>query len=652
MIQIRKIQFSAGHQDILREVNWNITPGTHAALVGPNGAGKTTLLRIICGEHEDYKGDIIIPSGQTIGYLPQEERAVESGEILNLVIGGHKEAAELELRLFDINHRLKSHPADEKKLLNQLGHLEDRYRNLGGYDLEFKARSILSGLGFKEEEFHRNIGEFSGGWRMRVYLSRILVSNPDILLLDEPTNHLDLQSLEWLEQYLQVFAGTVVMVSHDRFFIDRLAREIVELNRGKIICYKGNFQAYEKQKEENDRLLHKQFEEQQAEREKMQRWIDRFRYKATKAAQVQSRIKQLEKMELIEIPPPLPQINFRLECGVSSYKDVFKGQGIDFKYDQDWIFKDINLDIYRGDRLSLVGVNGAGKTTLTKLITGNLIPQKGEISIGKRVQFGYYAQHQIDNLDLDLTVLQHVMKQSGYSEARIRNILGVFMFSGEDVFKKIKVLSGGEKARLTLAGILANPSNFLIMDEPTNHLDMTSKKALEEALLKYEGTLLLISHDRYFLDRLISRVVEVKDGGLKVFEGNYSAYLGKRQQITAKSMDNDLDNDNLQVRKSKDQKRLAAEIRQASSKKRNRLKRNIEEQEGKIHEFEVLKEDIEAKMASKEIYENPVKSADLSRQYQDVNKTLTVLYSDWEKCQIEYEKLLQTIDKMILEAVN
>ncbi len=643
MLQIRELSYSIGDRILLSDVNWVIKPGKRAALIGPNGTGKTTLFKILIGKLKNEAGDIFRPKDYRIGYLPQEEITFGKDSILESVLEGNKEIVELEKKIAELQEKLKNHEIKQEDILKRLGDFEHRYEILGGYRLEAEAKAILSGLGFENKDFNSSISQFSGGWRMRVYLARLLIQNPDLLLLDEPTNHLDLPSLEWLEQYLLNFPGSMVIVSHDRFFIDRLAHEIYELERGSLTHYPGNYHFYENKKEQNLILLHKKCEEQKAEREKQQKFIDRFRYKNTKATQVQSRIKQLEKLEKIDLPTPPPTLNFKLTTEIQSYKDVLKINQMSFRYKENWVLQDVNLSVYRGDRIAMVGVNGAGKTTLTRLMVGQLNSQKGEVGIGKRVTVGYYAQHQVDTLDLDSTVYGEVESiVSTHNIPRVRNILGVFQFSGEDVYKKIGVLSGGEKARVSLAKILLSPVNFLIMDEPTNHLDMTSKEALEIALKDYDGTLIIISHDRYFLDKLVNRVIEVKDHGLTEYEGNYSDYLRLRE---LKPDDKNFEPEtktNLKssTKKNKEQKRLEAEARQLISKERNRLQKEIDFLELNIAKLENRKSELERILADPTTYKQGLLAVNSQMEFKEVQKELSDSYEKWEEAQGKLDELL------------
>ncbi len=645
MLQIQQLSYSIGARQLLDGVDWIIQPGKRVALIGPNGAGKTTILRILSGDIEEYHGSIVKAKDYKIGYLPQEEIALGAGSILSIVLKGQKEALAIEQKLAQLHEELNAPHANHETLLQQVGELEHRYDALDGYRLESSAKSILAGLGFSETDFHRHLSEFSGGWRMRVHLARLLLQKPDLLLLDEPTNHLDIPSLEWLESYLLSFEGSIVIVSHDRFFIDRLAQAIHELDRGKLEFYAGNYHFFEQEKAQRLELQQKKWDEQREEREKQERFINRFRSKATKAKQVQSRIKQLEKMEVVDMPPPPPKpINFQIKVDVPSYKDVLHIDNISFRYDTEWVLQNASLHLYRGEKLAMVGVNGAGKTTLTRLIAKELTPQEGTVTVGERVKLGYYAQHQVDTLNLNATIYDEVFSTAADSHRpRVRDILGMFQFSGDDVYKKIGVLSGGEKARVSLTKILLSPVNFLIMDEPTNHLDMMSKEALEHALLHYDGTLILISHDRYFLDKLVSRVIELKEKRLTEFAGNYSYYLQKRDSEPEEFVPHHATQHPAvmsDARRNKDQKRTEAESRQSISKERNRLKRIVSDMEKQVEKGETRKQQIELDMANPNTYQDKEKIVLLQKEYATLKKDLEDAYRHWEEAQFELEELL------------
>ncbi|MHB2151050.1 ribosomal protection-like ABC-F family protein [Calditrichota bacterium LG25] len=654
MLQINDLSYEIGERKLLNNVSFTVHPGQKIGLIGPNGAGKTTLLRILAGELKPLSGSILTPRGYKIGYLPQEQVAFGVGSLLGAVLEGHAEIQQMEMQIHEIQSQLTGNDAHNARLLKKLGELQDRFSLLGGYELESEAKKILMGLGFKESDFFRPLKEFSGGWRMRAYLAKILLIKPDLLLLDEPTNHLDLPSLEWIEGFLKTFTGSLIIISHDRYFLDRLAQIIAELQHGQLTLYHGNYHFYEQEKAKRQEQLVKQWEEQQAEIQRIQRFIDRFRYKATKAAQVQSRIKKLEKLERIELPEEDKFIRFKIRAAVQSYKDVLQIENLFFRYleNQPWIFQGVDFRLYRGQKIALVGPNGVGKTTFTRLITGELKPTQGKIQAGQRVKISYYAQHQVDALNLDSTVMEAV-QQSAAPEfsGKERDILGIFGLSGDAVEKPIKVLSGGEKARVSLAKILLSPANFLIMDEPTNHLDLKSREALEFALNDYDGTLLLISHDRYFLDKLVQKVVEIKDGKLYEYEGNYSDYLrlkevrvfiGAKEKSAAEQKSESKKNVG---RKSKEQKRQEAEARQKISRQRKKLAAEIEQLENQIEQAEAQKADLEKQLADPTTYQNSARAVELQKTYKQLQENLTAWETRWEEAQLALEALLAELEK-------
>jgi ATP-binding cassette subfamily F protein 3 len=651
MLQLNNISFSFADVELLKNVNWVINPGKRIALIGKNGAGKTTLLRIINSMINDYSGKINKPKEYIIGYLPQEEVAVGKGSPLVIVLSGQKKIAELESETININSILESDDLDQKQqsdLIDKLGKLEQEFSLLGGYKIEADAKKILAGLGFKNDDFKRNIEEFSGGWQMRVYLAKLLLQKPDLLLLDEPTNHLDFSSLEWLEDYLISFEGSTIFVSHDRYFIKKLAQEIAEIENGILTHYPGDMNFYQNKKSlVKEQLLHKT-EQIKEEREKLERFINRFRYKNTKAVQVQSRIKRLEKLEEIEIPSEQKRIQFDIDLPIKSYKEVCICRDLSFKYDNDWVFEKVNFTIYRGEKIALVGDNGEGKTTLTKLIFGDLTPLTGKLKIGQNVISGYYAQHQIDSLNLNNSVLKEVSLTAADSlRTKLRDILGLFQISGDDVDKQIGVLSGGEKARVSLAKILLSPVNFLIMDEPTNHLDTNSKEALEDALQNYEGTVLLISHDRYFLDKLVSRVLELKDGQLNQYEGNYTDYLHFKkintfqedpQKVVIKTSLNESS-----IKNTKERKKREAQLRQSISGERKELEKIITHLEKEIENLEAEKIELENQLGDPKIFKDEHKSKIANQRYLQLKKDLPIFYEKWDKAQKNLDILLDSI---------
>mgnify|MGYP006277677509 CR=1 FL=1 len=641
MLHLKHISYEIGERLLLDDIDWIITPGTRLALIGPNGAGKTTLFRIITGQLPPKLGAILKPKQFTIGYLPQEEISIEQNTILDSAMLGKSHILDLAKTIESLRENVSQNNG-HAKTLEKLGTLEHEYEISGGYTLEAEAKAILTGLGFSPNELQRSLHELSGGWRMRVYLARLLLMNPDLLLLDEPTNHLDLPSLEWLEQYLLQFPGSIVLISHDRYFIDRLADEIYDLRGAKLHHYAGNYHFYEQQVKKERDLLLKKAEHLQKERKHQQEFIDRFRYKNTKASQVQSRIKMLEKLEDVDIESEQQELSFHIHVDTKSYNDVLTLRDLSFRYEAQRVLENINLNVYRGQKIALVGENGAGKTTLTRLVVNQLQPQLGSVELGKRVQVGYYAQHQVDALNLDSTAFEEIESSVADSQVpQIRNIMGMFGIHGDDVFKPIRVLSGGEKARVSLVKILLSPVNFLIMDEPTNHLDMRSKEALEEALSSFDGTLILISHDRYFLDKIVHKVIEVKSKGIREFEGNYTNYLQKRM---AESAVKSTSADSVEpVKKSKAQKRQQAEARQAISKERNYYKTLAAECEEKIHSLETRQAEIEALLAAPDTYKNDDLAASLTKEYHQIKYDMQEWIKSWEDAHLKLDKLLHSL---------
>jgi ATP-binding cassette, subfamily F, member 3 len=656
MIQIRDLHYSIGERRLLAGVEWMIHPGRHMALIGPNGAGKTTLLRIIHGDLQPDRGDRLMPKGTRIGYLPQEETPADRGPLLETVLRSQTELSRIESEIRSIHGELSDGASADPGRLHRLGQLEHRFSVLDGYGAEHRARAILTGLGFDPLALDRPLSEFSGGWRMRAVLAGLLLSDPDILLLDEPTNHLDLPSLEWLEQYLLSFRGSVVVVSHDRFFIDRLATEIHELDRGRLAHYTGNYHDYEKNKAEALELQRKHWKEQQDELARQQVFIDRFRYKATKAAQVQSRIKLLEKVERVEAPDERRTWSFQIRSGRPSYRDVLSMAGMSFRYGDGWALEGIDLSVARGEKIAVVGENGAGKTTLTRLIRGELTPQAGRVTLGQNVSIGMYSQHQVDALDLEKTVIEEAGAASSDAvPQRIRNVLGIFQFTGDDVDKKIRVLSGGEKARVSLAKILLSEANFLIMDEPTNHLDILSKEALERALQAYDGTLFLISHDRYFLTKLVHRVFEVRNRSVRSYEGNYGDYLdqklaeenaagargsGPSADAGERAFGPDAAEGNPAAqsgRKSRGQRRSDAETRDALNRLKKPFEMRVRALEQKIEALEARKKDLEGRLADPETYNRKALIGQMQKDHAAAEKELRGLIDAWEAAQRELE---------------
>jgi ATP-binding cassette subfamily F protein 3 len=528
VISLDAVSKGYGGQELLRGMAWRIGRGERIGLVGPNGAGKTTLCRILAGVEEPDAGRVHQDTGVTVGYLPQEVTGGEDRTVLAEALSGFDEVWRLEARLESLAARMAG-PDAEPGLTDTYGEVQHRFEALGGYRLEAEAKIILDGLGFGADAIHRPLAEFSGGWRMRAALARLLLLRPDLLLLDEPTNHLDLESLAWLENFLAAYEGTVVIVSHDRYFLNRMVTAIADLAGGGVTLYHGDYDHFLIEREARQALLEAQARNQAKRVAEIERFIERFRYKASKARQVQSRVKMLDRMERIETEAAARRIHFSFPQPPRTGRLVGRLTGVHKAYGDNVVYAGMDFQVERGDRVALVGVNGAGKSTLLKMLAGALDFDAGERLLGSHVEVQYYAQHQLDALDPSRTVLEELEHAAPEAQiSRLRTILGSFLFSGDAVGKKVAVLSGGEKARLALAKMLARPAALLCMDEPTNHLDLASKEVLEEALSGFTGTIVFISHDRYFINRMATQVVEVARGQLTTYLGTYDDYLDRK----------------------------------------------------------------------------------------------------------------------------
>lgn len=525
MLALTDFSFEFAGRYLYRNANWHIKPSEKIGLVGLNGTGKSTLLRLISGEYELREGQMSKSNQLKIGFLNQDLLSVEFDEsVRDVVLSGREDLVKLDTEIHQLLKEIETNYDDEQRL-NRLGEVQEQFGQLGGYDWQSQGEKILEGLGFPTDWLGRPLKELSGGWRMRAILGRLLLMAPDLLLLDEPTNHLDLPTIQWLEGYLQEYQGTYVIVSHDRYFLNRTVNRIAEVAHQQIFHYKGNFNNYLEQKEERDELLQRQFENQQDFIKQQMNFISRFRYKASKAAAVQSRVKQLEKMDRIELQEKETRdfdikFNIRIKSGkvVVDLKDVGKSYG-DLE-----ILKNAEAQVIRGDKIALIGANGKGKSTLLRMLVGNE-PYTGSIEEGWNVESAFFAQHQLEALNLKNDLLNEIgTVSSEYTEKELRTVLGCFLFTGEDVFKKVKVLSGGEKSRLALAKTLITQSNFLLLDEPTNHLDMFSSSVLAESLDNYAGTVLFVSHDRTFISRVATKVWWIEDGKIKEYPGTYDEY--------------------------------------------------------------------------------------------------------------------------------
>jgi ATPase subunit of ABC transporter with duplicated ATPase domains len=531
MISLSRISKQYGRQLVFVDASFQLNPGERAGLVGPNGSGKTTLFRMIVGEESPDDGDVSVPKKMTIGYFRQDIEEMSGRSVLDEAIAGSG-------RLGDLHHELEalqnamSDPDrinEMDAILDRFGHVQEDYAHLGGYELEARAREVLHGLGFEEDRVDGDVGALSGGWKMRVAMAKVLLGRPDVLLMDEPTNHLDIESIIWLEDFLKRYDGSLLMTSHDREFMNRVVTKIVEIDEGDLVTYSGNYEFYERERAIRETNREAAYARQQSMLAKEQRFIDRFAAHAAKAAQVQSRVKALDKIEKLEPPKKRKTMKFDFRKPARSGDDVVTLKGVSKTYGKRPIYDGFDFLVRRGERWCVMGKNGAGKSTLLKMVSGSLDPDAGSVRLGASLKMGYFSQQAFDLLDPNLTVWEQIQKDFPLeSIGTLRSLLGAFQFSGDEVEKKIRSLSGGERSRLVLARMLLDPPNFLVLDEPTNHLDLATKEMLVEALHDFEGTMLFVSHDRMFLRGLSNRVLELPEergAPPRVYGGSYVEYV-------------------------------------------------------------------------------------------------------------------------------
>lgn len=641
MISLDNIEVNFGGFTLLKNVNFLINPTDRIGLIGKNGAGKTTLLKIISGKQEPSAGSVNFPKDTTIGYLPQEMKLTDSRTLKEETVLAFEDILQLEKTIEHLNNEIAAredyHSQEYLKILDQVTELNERYAIHGGDNYEAELEQTLIGLGFERSDFNRPTSEFSGGWRMRIELAKLLLKKPDLILLDEPTNHLDIESIQWLENFLINYKGAVVLVSHDKAFLDNVSNRTIEISLGKISDQKMNFSAFVKWKKEQREIQLAAYQNQQKLIEETEKFIERFRYKATKAVQVQSRIKQLEKLNRIEVEevdnsslkmsfPPPPR----------SGKVVVEGKNISKSYGTNLVLNNINLTIENGEKLAFVGRNGEGKSTLVKIIIQEL-DYNGEVKLGHNVKVGYFAQNQAQLLNENLTVFETIDEIAvGDVRTKIRDILGAFLFSGEDADKKVKVLSGGEKSRLAMIKLMLEPVNFLVLDEPTNHLDMRSKEILKEALNNFSGTVLVVSHDREFLDGLVNCVYEFRNKKIKQHLGGIYDFLRKKKMESLKELE--VNTAKKTAAKNNSEKntpsnKLSFEERKEINKTISRVQKQIEKTENTIEKLETEIEEMGDLMSSEKILEDK----DIFERYNKFKSDLEKAFDNWEKEQKELE---------------
>ncbi|RQO30920.1 ABC transporter ATP-binding protein [Taibaiella sp. KBW10] len=605
LLALNNITFSFGARTMLDEASWQIGENERIGLIGPNGAGKSTLLRLITGEYRPEAGNMQKANDATLGFFNQDLLSFSTDDsILTVCMQAYERAAEMERQIEKLTKEIEDNPEDEDLLIRYSEALHD-FELAGGYEMEHKAAAVLEGLGFLTKDLHRPYNQFSGGWRMRVLLAKIMLQQPDILLLDEPTNHLDLPSIEWLEKYLQSYPGTVIIVSHDRYFLDRMVTKIVELFQQKLHIYSGNYTFYEEEKATRMEFLEREYENQQKFIKQQERFIERFRAQATKAAQAQSAIKRLDKLEKIELNDEgAPRMNISFDVGVTPGKIICDLKNVSKAYGDLQLLKNADAEIIRGDKIALVGANGKGKSTLMRIVTGNETFE-GVRTGWHNVISSFYAQHQLESLQVENNILDELkLCGSNKTEVQLRQLLGCFLFSGDDVFKKIKVLSGGEKARVALAKVITSNANFLLLDEPTNHLDMQSVELLIQALQQYEGTYILISHDRYFVSKTANKFWEIEEGKVKSFEGTYDEWIYwkekiAKEQLAAKTAEK---NTPKPAKLAQPVKTVVQNVNREQQKEIQKQQKAVERIEQQLNEANALKVTYENDLGNPDIY--------------------------------------------------
>ena len=641
LLGLQNVTFEFGARAIVEDATWHIQPNERIGLIGYNGTGKSTLLKVLTGQYTPSKGTVEKGRETTIGFLHQDLLGFDTEDsILEVALGAFERVKQLEKELEVMGEELAK--TGDEKLANDYAELLHEMDVLDGYSIHHRTEEILQGLGFTNAELHKPYKNFSGGWRMRVLLAKMILQHPDVLLMDEPTNHLDMPSIEWLEKYLQHYQGSVVIVSHDRFFLDRMTNKIVELYQQQLHFYTGNYSYYEKEKEIRIDMQKKAFENQQDYIRQQERFVERFKAKASKAAQAQSIVKRLDKLDRIEdveIERPNMRINFALERQPG--KIICTLKNITKRFKDVHIVENTGAEIDRGDKIALIGANGKGKSTLLRIIAG-AESFDGEREWGHNVMESFYAQHQLEALNMNNDNLEELKDaRSGKNDLELRSLLGAFLFSGDTVEKKIKVLSGGEKARVALAKTIASKANFLMLDEPTNHLDIHSVDLLVEALNKYEGSLILVSHDRYFISRIANKIGEIDHQEIKEFKGTYAEWEDwkeRKLKTEAAAKKNEPPQPKAEKQETKKEAIVHTNTSNDAKKELQKLKNQFKQIEEKIASLQISKTNLETKLGESEIYGNKEKFLQTETDYKKTNEELKILHQQYE---VLFEKILE-----------